>query len=231
MRQESFRRLWWMWLLMFLCGPVTAQQMNLGPNQTQFRGVLQPANGGSGLLITNQTGALCFTAGMPFIGACGGGSGGVATITIATANGFQGTSSGGSAPQLTIQVDASHFLPVNNGSASLFLTQAGTYVAAGGAPGVLSQVCTGTCTFAASGVTAFSTTLSGSVTSSTLTGAVAGQHYTFTWTQPGGGGDTCAYPAGTVGANACSPTASAHTQQTFYNNGTNLIADGPAKIY
>lgn len=36
---------------------------------------------------------------------------GVASVSIATANGFQGTSSGGSTPILTINVDGTHYLP------------------------------------------------------------------------------------------------------------------------
>jgi len=59
---------------------------------------------------------------------CGtGSSGGVTAVTVATANGFQGTSSGGSTPVLTLNVDSTHLLPVNNGSSSLFLNQAGNY--------------------------------------------------------------------------------------------------------
>lgn len=59
--------------------------------------------------------------------ACGTGGSGVASVSIATANGFQGSSSGGSTPVLTLNVDSSHLLPVNNGNSSLFLNQAGGY--------------------------------------------------------------------------------------------------------
>lgn len=59
-------------------------------------------------------------------------SSGISAISIATANGFQGASSGGSTPQLTITTDGAHLLPVRGGSASLFLNEAGTYSAPSG---------------------------------------------------------------------------------------------------
>ena len=56
-----------------------------------------------------------------------GSSSSVTAVSVATANGFQGTSSGGTTPALTLNVDSSHVLPINTGSATLFLNQAGGY--------------------------------------------------------------------------------------------------------
>jgi hypothetical protein len=56
----------------------------------------------------------------------------VTAVTVATANGFQGTSSGGTAPALSINTDSTHVLPVNTGPNTAFLSQAGTY----GVPGL-----------------------------------------------------------------------------------------------
>lgn len=63
---------------------------------------------------------------------CNSTVGTVTAVSIATANGFQGTSSGGATPALTINVDSSHVLPVNTGAATNFLTQAGTYAVPAG---------------------------------------------------------------------------------------------------
>lgn len=79
--------------------------------------------------------------------ACYPGTGsGVATVGVATANGFQGTSSGGSNPALTLNVDSSHYLPTTTdetnwnafGSSSVFgrVKVDGTTITANG--GVIS---------------------------------------------------------------------------------------------
>lgn len=58
---------------------------------------------------------------------CVAGGGTITAVSVATANGFQGTSSGGPTPALSVNVDSSHVLPVNTGSATSYLNQAGTY--------------------------------------------------------------------------------------------------------
>lgn len=56
------------------------------------------------------------------------GSGGtVSTIGVASANGFTGSSSGGGSPVITLNVDATHVLPVNTGSSTTYLNGAGRY--------------------------------------------------------------------------------------------------------
>ena len=72
----------------------------------------------------------------------GGGSGTVTTVSVATANGFQGTvANPTTTPAITVNVDGTHVLPVNTGSSSNCLTQAGTYVAcsSGGAVSSVSN--------------------------------------------------------------------------------------------
>jgi len=51
----------------------------------------------------------------------------VTAVSVATANGFQGTSSGTATPALTLNVDGTHVLPVNTGVATNFLAQDGAY--------------------------------------------------------------------------------------------------------
>jgi hypothetical protein len=53
---------------------------------------------------------------------------GTTSVTGATANGFAVTTTNPTTtPVVSVNVDSTHFLPINNGSASLFLNQAGTY--------------------------------------------------------------------------------------------------------
>jgi hypothetical protein len=61
----------------------------------------------------------------------------VTAVTVATANGFQGTSSGGTAPVLTVGPDSTHVIPVNTGSANTYLNQAGGYSTPAGVGSVL----------------------------------------------------------------------------------------------
>jgi len=51
----------------------------------------------------------------------------ITSISIVTANGLQGSSSGGTTPALTIGPDSTHVIPVNNGNSLQYLTGAGTY--------------------------------------------------------------------------------------------------------
>jgi hypothetical protein len=70
------------------------------------------------------------------LGAGGGGGGGAGTVTsisVVTANGFQGTvANPTTTPAISINVDSTHVLPVNTGSTTSFLNQAGTYTVPGG---------------------------------------------------------------------------------------------------
>lgn len=74
-------------------------------------------------------------------------TGTVTGVSIATANGFQGTSSGGPTPVLTINVDSTHLLPVNNGPSTNYLNEAGGYSVPSGGGGYsfpITYTCTGT---------------------------------------------------------------------------------------
>lgn len=86
-----------------------------------------------------------------------GGSGTVTAVSVATANGFEGTSSGGATPSLTLNVDSTHVLPVNTGSATEYLNEAGGYSVPAGA-----GTTTDALTAAASGGAAPGATFNGS---------------------------------------------------------------------
>lgn len=98
-------------------------------------------------------------------------------------------------------------------------------------PRILPVTCSTSCAFSAAGYTGFSSTLTQSFTSSTLTSAVTGQYYTFTFTQDATGGRNCTYPSGTVAASPCYTVANGHTKQSFFYNGSDLISAGAAQYY
>jgi hypothetical protein len=80
------------------------------------------------------------------IGGAGTGGGTVTAVSVATANGFQGTSSGSSSPILTLNVDSTHVLPVNTGGNTAFLNQAGGYLTIACATGLSCTVAGSTLT-------------------------------------------------------------------------------------
>lgn len=92
--------------------------------------ILGPANGGTGQDSSAATGCPSVTGGTWSFATCNLGT--VTAVSVATLNGFQGTSSGGATPALTLNVDSSHFLPINTGSASSFLNAAGGYTVPAG---------------------------------------------------------------------------------------------------
>ena len=51
----------------------------------------------------------------------------VTSLSVATANGFQGSFTSGATPALTMNTDSTHVLPVNTGASTNYLNQAGTY--------------------------------------------------------------------------------------------------------
>ena len=77
--------------------------------------------------------------------------------------------------------------------------------------------------FNAASASGFVITLTGNVTSSSVTGAVAGQTITFKILQDATGARTFAWPANFVGAEAISATANAWSLQSFYFDGTNFL--------
>jgi hypothetical protein len=72
----------------------------------------------------------------------------------------------------------------------------------------------------------FLMTLTGNVTSSSVTNPTAGQTITFVITQDGTGGRTFAWPPNFKGASAIAPDASSVSVQSFVYDGTNFRAIG-----
>lgn len=104
---------------------------------------------------------------------------GVTSISVATANGLQGSSSGGASPVLRIGPDSTHVIPINNGTIDTYLNGTGTYTIPSGifAPAAtitgglgLTAVCsaTGGCT-AARGSVSFFGVATGTGIAATLT--------------------------------------------------------------
>jgi hypothetical protein len=73
----------------------------------------------------------------------------------------------------------------------------------------------------------FTMTLTGNVTSSSVTNLSAGQIITFIITQDGTGGRTFAFPANTRGASPIAPDANLVSVQSFVYDGAKLRATGP----
>jgi len=73
---------------------------------------------------------------------------------------------------------------------------------------------------------AFQMTLTGNVTSSTFTGGIAGQLYTFILKQDGTGGRTFAWPANILGGGVIDTTPSSVNVQNFVSDGTKLYPVG-----
>lgn len=82
-------------------------------------------------------------------------------------------------------------------------------------------------TFSASEAGAFQITLTGNVSSSTLSGATAGQFLLFRVIEDGTGGRTFTWPTNVKGAMAITETAGAVNQQLFYFDGTNAYPVAP----
>jgi len=85
-------------------------------------------------------------------------------------------------------------------------------------------------TFNAATSNSFIITLTGNVTSSTLTGATAGQIITLQIIEDGTGGRTFAYPPNVKGGMSISTAANAVNTQSFWFDGTNAFALAPGTI-
>lgn len=69
----------------------------------------------------------------------GSGGGSVTTVSVATANGFQGTvANPTTTPAITISTDGTHVLPTNTGSSSTYLNGAGAYTTPPGLTNVMT---------------------------------------------------------------------------------------------
>lgn len=94
-------------------------------------------------------------------------------------------------------------------------------------PGLSAVAFSATPVFNAATSSAFSMTLTGNVTSSSITNAVASQRIAFIITQDATGGRTFAWPPNFKGASAISPDANSVSVQEFIYDGANFRATGP----
>jgi hypothetical protein len=94
-------------------------------------------------------------------------------------------------------------------------------------PGLSATAFSATPVFNAGTSSAFTMTLTGNVTSSSVTNAVASQRIAFIITQDATGGRTFAWPPNFKGASAISPDANSVSVQEFLYDGVNFRATGP----
>jgi len=74
-------------------------------------------------------------------------------------------------------------------------------------------------------------TLTGNVTSSTITGGVAGQRFSFIIKQDGAGSHTLVFPTNVKGAGTIAATASGYNVQDFIYDGTNFLASSSMQSF
>jgi hypothetical protein len=94
-------------------------------------------------------------------------------------------------------------------------------------PGLSAVAFSPTPVFNAGTSSAFTMTLTGNVTSSSVTNAVASQRIAFIITQDATGGRTFVWPPNFKGASAISPDANSVSVQEFLYDGVNFRATGP----
>lgn len=94
-------------------------------------------------------------------------------------------------------------------------------------PGQVTTTFSATPVFDASTGNSFKITLTGNVTSSSITNPTAGQIVTFIITQDGTGSHTFAWPANMKGASPISPDANSVSVQSFIYDGASWRAVGP----
>lgn len=85
--------------------------------------------------------------------------------------------------------------------------------------------------FAALGAASFIITLTGNVTSSTITGSLTGQEITFVIVQDGAGSHTFVFPASFKGQGTIASTINGYNVQNFIYNGTNWLASSAMVSY
>lgn len=107
-------------------GGSSSSQVVVGLESIRFCSGFAPTNSQFIQLTTGGSPNPCWTSGTA------SGSG-ISAVSVATANGFQGSSSGGSTPILTLNVDGSHFLPGNTSGTACWWNGGGTCTAPSGA--------------------------------------------------------------------------------------------------
>jgi len=109
-----------------------------------------------------------------------------------------------------------------------------TTISSGSAPSVIAVTFSATPTYACTQTTAptlFTITLTGNVTSSTLSGCGAGQQLGFVITQDGAGNRTHVWPTGFSNVTTITAQASYTTSQYFVWDGSNAQPMGSAMVY
>ncbi len=142
---------------------------------------------------------------------------------IGGAGGGSGTVNSGTAAQLAYYATTGNGVSGNSGTS---LTAGGKLTTAGGATGLATVTFSATPTYDASVTNGFKLTLTGNVTSSTLSNAVAGQVVTFVFCQDATGGRTNVWPTNVKGGGIITPTANICSMQSFEYDGTNAYATG-----
>jgi hypothetical protein len=128
---------------------LTAQRNLVAPLATGYSWTIDNATtGAQAILVIGTTGTgtviangvtQCVVSNGTNITTCNPVGGGVTAVSVATANGLQGTSSGGTTPVLTLSPDSTHVIPTNTGISTTFLNGAGAYTAPAGSGTVSGQ--------------------------------------------------------------------------------------------
>lgn len=140
----------------------------------------------------------------------------------ATGTGGSGTVNSGTINQLGYYAAAGTAISGNSATVS----SGGKIASNGGSTAITTVTFSATPTFDASVTNTFALTLTGNVTSSTLSNATAGQSLTFILCQDATGSRTFAWPVNVIGAGTIIPTASKCSMQSFKYDGTNAYATG-----
>jgi hypothetical protein len=183
--------------------------------------------------ITGFTGIIKMTSGIPSVATSGIDYVGPATVTTYTAGAKQTLSQSATTAGFNLgalSIDPS--VPVQgdlwyNGGVLKYRTASATLLV-GGSASYTTVTFSSTPTFTAVSTTAdsWTMTLTGNVSSSTLTGATTGEILTFNLCQDGTGSRTFVPPANVLNMGTIGSTASSCSHQTFVFDGTNAQALG-----
>lgn len=186
-----------------------------------------------GTTLTGLTGMIKMTAGIPSVATSGTDYVGPTTATIYTAGAKQTVSQSATIAGLnlgTLSSDPS--APAQgdiwyNGGVLKYRTASATRTV-GGSAAYTTVTYSATPTFTALSTTAdsWTITLTGNVTSSTLSAATTGEILTFNICQDGSGSHTFVFPANVLNVGTIDSTASGCSHQTFVFDGTNAQALG-----
>jgi hypothetical protein len=186
--------------------------------------------------VVDQAGTLASMTASNFVGALNG-------VTVS------GTPTTGQVPTATSSTTATWQTPSGGGGGSgtvgsgttnqvAVYASSGTTVGGADSLNLAGEITTATKavtfsatpTFDASQGNTFTLTLTGNVTSSTLSNVTTGQVISFELCQDSTGGRTFAWPSGFSNASVVNPTASACTNQSFRWDGTNAQPKGMAVV-